>query len=244
MEERQEGREEAHFVRLFPFYDEKDSYYRNSFFVKDSEGTEWKGNLGLHLEEELERSEAVHDVALAGDGTWCVISMIQHLLSAPGSMRLLMTNFQASLKDKSIEERFAVKTLGNIMSYEFVRVEQAGISDEAEAATATEERQTELEAAGNQLETEKLERRSKTSAPDFRLGKEYAMHIIWYMGERSTKKIPEIENNVKWYSTDSLVKKWEAKLGTLPKDQSWKCNMCKTWWLSSWKSKPSLGGDK
>ena len=60
------------------------------------------------------------------------------------------------------------------MSYEFVRVEQAGISDEAEAeaATATEERQTELEAAGNQLETEKLERRSKTSAPDFRLGKE------------------------------------------------------------------------
>ena len=73
MEERQEGREEAHFVRLFPFYDEKDSYYRNSFFVKDSEGTEWKGNLGLHLEEELERSEAVHDVALAGDGTWCVI---------------------------------------------------------------------------------------------------------------------------------------------------------------------------
>jgi hypothetical protein len=193
-------------------------------------------------------THTVHTVHYATHGkiyrTWCVISMIQHLLSAPGSMRLLMTNFQASLKDKSIEERFAVKTLGNIMSYEFVRVEQAGISDEAEAATATEERQTELEAAGNQLETEKLERRSKTSAPDFRLGKEYAMHIIWYMGERSTKKIPEIENNVKWYSTDSLVKKWEAKLGTLPKDQSWKCNMCKTWWLSSWKSKPSLGGDK
>ena len=56
MEERQEGREKAHFVRFFPFYDEKDSYYRNSFFVRDSEGTEWKWNLGLHLEEELERS--------------------------------------------------------------------------------------------------------------------------------------------------------------------------------------------
>ena len=86
-----------------------------------------------------------------------VLSTIQHLLSAPGSMRLLMTNFQASLKDISIERR-EIRSQ-EIRKYNELELEQAGISDQAKAALIQVQTPQTEEAAGEELEGEKLERR-------------------------------------------------------------------------------------
>ena len=86
-----------------------------------------------------------------------VLSTIQHLLSAPGSMRLLMTNFQASLKDISIERR-EIRSQ-EIRKYNELELEPAVISDEAEAALIQVQTPQTEEAAGEELEGEKLERR-------------------------------------------------------------------------------------
>ena len=54
-------------VRLFPFYSS------SSWFISDDEGQEWYISKHYSINQELNKGNNVHDVALAGDGSWCVI---------------------------------------------------------------------------------------------------------------------------------------------------------------------------
>ena len=54
------------FVRLFPYYSS------SSYFISDQNGTQWAG-LDKHVSTELKSRKNVQDVAIAGDGSWCVI---------------------------------------------------------------------------------------------------------------------------------------------------------------------------
>lgn len=53
----------VNFVRLFDHH---------SYFISDSEGTEWLG-MGLHCNKELKKQDAIKDIAVATDGSWLII---------------------------------------------------------------------------------------------------------------------------------------------------------------------------
>ena len=48
-------------------------YSSSSWFISDDEGQEWYISKHYPINQELDKGSNVHDVALAGDGSWCVI---------------------------------------------------------------------------------------------------------------------------------------------------------------------------
>lgn len=153
MEERQDAREEVHFVRLFPFFDEKDPVFRNSFFIRDEEGTEWKGNLGHHLEKELQKSDTIHDVAIAGDGTWCVIHDSNFTISTGINQTIddQISSFFKRQKDRRDIQRHDTR--------KYNEFEHASIPEEPEISEEERQREAYEAIQAKRKEQERRERR-------------------------------------------------------------------------------------
>lgn len=129
-----------HFVRLFP---------EGGYYIRDTEGSEWKG-LGSHLKAEFDKGGVIHDVVVAGDGSWVVIRSNHYVSSNGVSIKVtqLLTEFYERHKERQNIQSQKIQKYNARMKRE---------REEREAVRLREEKKKQLEQARIKKEAEERE---------------------------------------------------------------------------------------
>ena len=174
-------RKSVKFVRLFE---------NKQFYVKDDEGSMWAVNNNAHLGEELKKAsgQGIHDVAVAGDGSWIVIRE-NHAVTSRGVDKKLVDKLTTFYQQQ--RQRFNNRNREINEAHRLIRLER-------------EEREREERERREREERERRQRQEEEERQRIQRAKEEA--------EKAEKERQRIENEKLELHAATRISKLEAHL--------------------------------